>query len=88
MKRYNIALAIIALALLFGCCPCEEEQKAPDTTLYPSDSYEWHKEEWNGHVYVIWKYSYHMGGMTHDPDCHCHKEAKKEEHVYENPNQD
>lgn len=85
MKKYNIALAIVALAFLFGCCP--PEPKPVNTTVYQGDPGQFRKESWNGHIYVIWQWGYHLSGITHDPDCPCHKEAKKEEHIYENPSQ-
>lgn len=78
MKRYNIALAIVALALLFGCCP------DPNAVPYPACHFQ--KVEFEGHTYIYWDSA--AGGLEHDPNCKCHKEAKKEEHVYENPNQD
>lgn len=80
MKKSIIALAIVAVALLVGCCP--GEPKDPNSVIQSNPSF-FHKESWNGHVYILWIYG-QQGGMTHDPDCPC-KEAKKEEHIYENP---
>lgn len=79
MKKYSIFLSVVALALLFGCCP----DQTPNTTVYPGLSHQFEKVSWNGHVYVCRTWG-QQGGMTHDPDCPC-KEAKKEEHIYENP---
>lgn len=72
-------LVACLLGLLAGCCPQDPPKPPqPDATIYPSNPNEWHKEEWNGHVYVIWKYPY-QGGIAHDPDCPFCKEAKVEE---------
>ena len=89
MNRIQIAIGLIALGvalppLFTSCCPSVPD--TPNTTVYPGSVSQYYKESWNGHVYVLKQWG-QQGGITHDPDCPCHKEAKKEEHVYENPNQ-
>ena len=35
------------------------------------------KAEYEGHSYIIYK-GYRKGGITHDPDCQCHKKGGSE----------
>ncbi len=84
MKKYIIALSIVALALLFGCCPdrnAHKDPNAPPPLEWPASHFA--KVDFEGHTYIYWSGN-HQGGLEHDPACKCH-EAKKEEHIYENP---
>ena len=80
-NRIQIAIGLIALGiaippLFTSCCPKGES--------LPYPAYLFRKVEFEGHTYIYWNST--SGGLEHDPNCHCFKEAKKEEHIYEQPN--
>lgn len=63
----KILIASISLVVLATSC---DLYKNPDTEVRNGSNAIWHKERWNGHVYV--RRGEH-GGIAHDPDCPCHR---------------
>lgn len=64
----GIVMLIVGLDLTVGC---SKRVYPLDTTVTPACNGVWHKESWNGHVYVC---KGQHNGIAHDPDCPCHKD--------------
>ena len=68
MKKLTILfLSMLALTLT----GCGQEQLGTNNRLNSLDDAIM-KAEYEGHSYIIYK-GYRKGGITHDPDCQCHK---------------
>lgn len=70
MKKLTILfLSLLALTLM----GCEQEQLGTNNRLNSLDDAIM-KAEYEGHSYIIYK-GFRKGGITHDPDCPCHKKG-------------
>ena len=73
MKKLTILfLSLLALTLT----GCGQEQLGTNNRLNSLDDAIM-KAEYEGHSYIIYK-GYRKGGITHDPDCQCHKKGGSE----------
>lgn len=68
MKKPTLTILSMLALTLTGC---ERPEKGLEST-----SGLFHENitttEYNGHRYILYK-GYNRGGITHDPDCPCHK---------------
>lgn len=73
MKKLTILfLSLLALTLT----GCGQDQLGTNNRLNSLDDAIM-KAEYEGHSYIIYK-GYRKGGITHDPDCQCHKKGGSE----------
>ena len=77
MKHLTTILAAVLCAVCLGGCEEQKTQEQIDAKI-ASDitefNYKWHK-------YLLYERCYGkggIGGITHDPDCPCHKEGGEE----------
>ncbi|WP_303041658.1 hypothetical protein [Duncaniella muris] len=79
MKHLTTILAAVLCAVCLSGCLEESQMGKADTDK------RWLNEidnkivtaEYRGHSYIIYK-GFEKGGITHDPDCLCHKEGGEE----------
>lgn len=73
MKKLTILFLPLLALTLTGC---GQEQLGTNNRLNSLDDAIM-KAEYEGHSYIIYK-GYRKGGITHDPDCQCHKKGVSE----------
>lgn len=73
MKKLTILFLTLLALTLTGC---GQEQLGTNNRLNSLDDAIM-KAEYDGHSYIIYK-GYRKGGITHDPDCQCHKKGGSE----------
>lgn len=67
MKKTTIILtAIVCMAAMVSCEPMTQQQRDADVAAHITEF------SYKGHRYLLYK-SY--AGLTHDPDCPCHKKG-------------
>ncbi len=77
MKHLTTILAAVLCAVCLSGCEGQMTQEQIDAYI-ASDITEFN---YKGHKYLLYKRSYDKGGIagiTHDPDCPCHKEGGEE----------
>lgn len=71
MKKLFITL--IAILSCVSCCTKNDT----DSAIISKSHVEWvgsfYKIKYDNHCYIVWTNGY-RGGLTHDPDCDCHKQ--------------
>ena len=73
MKKITLTLLALLALTLTGC---GQDQLGTNNRLNSLDDAIM-KAEYEGHSYIIYK-GYRKGGITHDPDCQCHKKGGSE----------
>lgn len=72
MKRPTLTILALLVLTLTGCVSKDIRE---DSGFDRYDCIT--TAEHNGHSYIIYK-GYRKGGITHDPDCPCHKKGGKQ----------
>lgn len=77
MKHLTTILAAVLCAVCLSGC---EEQTPEQRQQYIDNMYDGYIETVNyrGHSYILYSEYRTGGGITHDPDCPCHKEGGEE----------
>ena len=72
MKKLIIAILALLALTLTGCVEETKEQR--------DERYSYHIKTitYKGHDYIVLSVSKWCNGITHDPDCPCHKDSAKE----------
>lgn len=73
MKKTTIILtAIVCTAATVSCEPMTQQQIDADVATHITEF------NYKGHRYMLYRSNYSryaIGGITHDPDCPCHKKG-------------
>ncbi len=72
-NRLTILAAVLCAVCLSGC-EGQKTQEQIDTYMESRIT----EFNYKGHKFLLYKQRYAKGGITHDPDCPCHKEGGEE----------